>query len=73
MEEVFWLSTSRMTVLAVVQEGLVIETAPITHKFVGQPIGNLVGWMRKQPGFSMAQWKKHQGLKKQGSLPGKPG
>lgn len=47
----WWLSTERMTVHATVTNGYVAHTAPIARKFVGQPFGNLVGHMRKQPGF----------------------
>ena len=47
MEE-FQASCSRMTVLVVIdQSGRVIETAPITRKFVGQTLGSLRRWMER--------------------------
>jgi hypothetical protein len=47
----FWLSTSRMTFVVLVRDGLVHETAPIARRFIGQPPENLGRWLRKQGGF----------------------
>lgn len=46
----YWLSTSRMTVAVTVDEssGLITVAAPIVRKFVGQPLTNLIRWMRSQ-------------------------
>lgn len=48
----FWFSTPRMTVYVGIDAGNVIRvTAPITRKFIGQPIRNLANWMRRQGDF----------------------
>lgn len=48
----WWFSSNRMTVFVEVSEdGVVVQTAPVTRKFVGQPVANLERWMRKQGGF----------------------
>jgi hypothetical protein len=47
----YWLTTERMTVGVETENGRIIRTPPIIRKFQGQPIGNLVDWMRRQPGF----------------------
>lgn len=50
----YWLSSFKMTVSADVDEkGIITRTAPITRKFEGQHISNLIGWMKKQGGFKM--------------------
>jgi hypothetical protein len=49
----WYLSSQHMT-LGVLTAGLgdgVLEAAPIAQGFVGQPLGNLVRWMGRQPGF----------------------
>ena len=52
----YWLSCSLMTVLAAVDEaGLIVETAPVTRRFVGQHVGRLVSWLRGMGGFEMAE------------------
>lgn len=44
--------TTRMTVyVATDYTGRILETAPITRKFINQPIGNLERWMRSMGGF----------------------
>jgi hypothetical protein len=52
----WWLSSNRMTVVVMTVEysgghEIITEAAPIVNKFVGQPLGNLERWMRKQGGF----------------------
>lgn len=49
----WWLSTERMTGHVRVRNGRVCadQCTPIWRKFVGQPLTNLVRWLRKQPGF----------------------
>ena len=51
-----WLSSKKMTVLVDVQDGLITEAAPVTRKFIGQPLQNLIRWMRKQGGFRMEEY-----------------
>lgn len=50
----YWLSSERMTILAVVENGILIETAPIARKFIGQPPERLGEWLRAQGGFRWA-------------------
>ena len=46
----FYFSTPHFTFLAEVNEkGIVVETAPIAHKFIGQPVKNLYAWVKKFP------------------------
>lgn len=48
----FWFSTTRMTVAVEVNADLVIvNSPPITRKFVGQPVVNLRNWLMRQPDF----------------------
>jgi len=50
----YFLSTTRMTVLVETnREEKITSAPPITKKFIGQPISNLIYWMKKQPGFYM--------------------
>lgn len=52
----FWLSSLEMTVFVVINErDIVIETAPITRRFIGQPLKNLVKWMSVQGGLRMEE------------------
>jgi hypothetical protein len=51
----WWLSSYKMTVFALVKDKIIIDTSPITKKFIGQPIGNLSRWMQKQGGFKYAK------------------
>lgn len=49
-----WLSTERMTVVVRVDDdGIIKVTPPIVRKFLGQPVDNLIGWMKQQPGFEI--------------------
>ncbi len=42
----YWASCVKFTVLVVVDErGYIIDTAPITRRFIGQPFTNLKRWM----------------------------
>lgn len=48
----WWLSSQRMTVRVDVDAGsTIVRSAPIVRTFVGQPLRNLVGWMKRQGGF----------------------
>jgi hypothetical protein len=48
----FWFSSKAMTVwVRTGSTGIVTDTAPVTRKFVGQPVGHLADWMRRQGGF----------------------
>jgi hypothetical protein len=48
----YWVSSDKITVEAVVSDaGIVIDTAPVTKRFVGQPFSNLRHWLIKQGGY----------------------
>jgi hypothetical protein len=49
----YWLSTERMTVGVEVVNGKIKTCPPIVQKFIGQPVENLISWMKRQPGFIM--------------------
>lgn len=51
MVEEWWFSSDKMTVSVSVENGIIVATAPITRKFIGQPLDNLVRWMRSLGGF----------------------
>ena len=55
--KVLWLSSRRMTIAVDVVNGIIVETPPVVGKFVGQPIWNLIRWMRKQGGLR-TEWLK---------------
>jgi len=41
----YWLSCHRFTVqVNTDMAGIIVWTAPITRKFIGQPLTNLLGW-----------------------------
>lgn len=46
-----WFSNSKMTVFVEEEDGIIIDSSPITRKFIGQPLDNLKRWMKKQSGF----------------------
>jgi hypothetical protein len=52
-----WISTNKMTVLAVSQGGYLVDGPPIIRKFIGQPMDNLMKWMKKQDGFKWCYWE----------------
>lgn len=43
----YYISTNRWTVAVDVIDGRILKSPPITRRFVGQPIGNLIGWAHK--------------------------
>lgn len=40
-----------MTVFVEIKKGRVTDTAPITRRFIGQPIRNLREWLKRQGGY----------------------
>jgi len=55
----FWFSSEKFTVLVDTDaEGKITKAAPVVNIFVGQPIKNLVKWMKKQGGFKHKQLRK---------------
>ena len=49
----WYLSSTRMTIAVLVEDGIVLTAPPVAQKFIGQPLDNLVRWMEKQGGFRM--------------------
>ena len=50
----YWLSTNKMTVMVETDDKEIIkDSPPIVRKFIGQPINNLINWLKKQDGFQM--------------------
>jgi len=49
----YWISNKVMTVGVSVTDGIITEAPPIVKKFIGQPIINLVYWMRNKKEFKM--------------------
>ena len=45
--ELHWLSSPKMTVLVMTRCGVVTDASPVVRKFVGQPLGNLLAWMKQ--------------------------
>ena len=50
----WWLSSETMTVQVDEENDVVVDAAPIVRKFIGQPMINLVRWMKRQGGFRWA-------------------
>jgi len=47
----YWFSCEKFTVGVEVLNGKIHVTAPITGKFIGQPLQNLLNWMYPMKGF----------------------
>lgn len=44
----YWVSNARMTVTVdTTDNGVITVAPPIARKFVGQPVGNLISWMKR--------------------------
>ena len=54
MTKRYWLSCNKFTVgVTVNDQNIIIEAAPITRTFIGQPLSNLINWMEKLKGFKL--------------------
>jgi hypothetical protein len=42
----FWISCRIFTVKVNVEDGVIVQAAPIVRKFVGQPLANLLKWQK---------------------------
>jgi len=52
----WWLSSLRMTVgVTTDDDNVIVDAAPVVRKFVGQPLGNLIGWMSRQGGLQVEE------------------
>lgn len=41
----YWLSTPKFTALAIVNNDIIVDSAPIFNKFINQPAINLWTWL----------------------------
>lgn len=58
----YWCSTVKMTFWARVDaRGVVVDSAPIARKFIGQPFENLRGWLARQGGLRIERLDAAQG------------
>jgi hypothetical protein len=48
MEETYWLSSEKMTVIAICKNGIIVQGSPIIRKFKGQRLVGLINWLEKQ-------------------------
>jgi hypothetical protein len=46
-----------MTVGVETRKGIIVIAPPIVRRFKGQPVENLINWMRRQPGFRLYKTK----------------
>ena len=51
MEETYWLSSEKMTVIAICKNGVIVYGSPIIRKFKGQRLVGLINWLQKQGGL----------------------
>ena len=49
-----WMSCYKFTIKVSTVNGIIVETAPIARKFIGQPFANLERWMKKLGGYKHA-------------------
>lgn len=50
----YWFSSRAMTIrVSVDRSGIVVHTAPVAARFIGQHVEALRRWMEKQGGFRM--------------------
>jgi hypothetical protein len=49
----YYVSSVKLTVWVKVKtkNSIIVDTAPVTKSFIGQPLVHLVNWMRKQGGL----------------------
>jgi len=56
-EKWWWLSCKKMTFGVQTKDGIIVYGAPIVKKFRGQPLDNLIRWMKKFDGFQITEMK----------------
>jgi len=54
----FWLSCNKFTIWCQVKDTIIVNTSSITHKFIGQPLNNLIKWMIRFGGFRQEELKR---------------
>lgn len=45
--EVYRIECSKFSDLVELENGIITDTMPVFRRFVGQPVGNLTGWIVK--------------------------
>lgn len=62
IDGIWWLSTLRMTVGCIVEDGKIIDRdiSPIICRFIGQPFDNLRRWLRKQGEYREHKYENHR-------------
>lgn len=50
-----YLSSLKITIAIRIESGIIVESPPITRKFLGQPVANLARWLGDQGGFKWAR------------------
>lgn len=40
----WWVSCPQFTVWVQTSNGIILDSAPIVHRFIGQPLRNLIRW-----------------------------
>lgn len=49
----YYLSSNKMAVgILTNNQNIIVDSPPITRKFIGQPLSNLVRWLEKQGGLT---------------------
>lgn len=51
MEETYWISSTKMTIIATCKNGIIVSGSPIIRKFIGQRLVGLISWLEKQGGL----------------------
>lgn len=46
----YWLSCENFTIMLKLSDGKIIESAPIIRRFHGQPLMNLLNWVKNRMG-----------------------
>lgn len=53
VDEEWWVSSKKMTFSVITVDNIIIDSAPIGRKFVGQHLIKLLKWMEKQGGLKV--------------------
>lgn len=53
----YWISCAKWTSRVVVDEtGVIVKTAPVVRRFIGQPVENLLRWAARIGGLRVESW-----------------
>jgi len=65
MIEVWWVSCHKFTVKVCIRDERIIDAAPIVRRFKGQPLDNLLSWMKSVGGLTLTKIGEREGSFKQ--------